>query len=154
MSATSNRSIVFIDELPFKTGKELDILDITSDIRRRIPESGVIDGSAHIFIAGQTAAITTIEYESGAVSDLRRAIRGLAPDDLHYEHDARWGDGNGRSHVRAALVGPDLTVPVRDGSLVLGTWQQIILVELDTRGRNRTVHLTVSGKGHGGETIP
>jgi secondary thiamine-phosphate synthase enzyme len=82
---------------------------------------------------------------------LRNAIKRLAPDDIHYEHNARWGDGNGRSHIRAALVGPDLTVPVRNGSLLLGTWQQIVLVELDLRGRSRTVHLTVTGKAYGRE---
>jgi len=147
MSATLSGSVWFLHELPFNTRGELDILDITGDIRRCVRESGVYEGSAHVFVAGQTAAVTTIEYESGAVSDLLHAIKRLAPDDLNYEHNARWGDGNGRSHIRAALIGPDLTVPVRNGSLLLGTWQQIVLVELDLRGRSRTVHLTVSGSG-------
>lgn len=145
MNAISHGSTLFLDELPFKTRGELDILDITGDIGRLVEESGVQEGTAHIFVAGQTAAITTIEFEPGAVSDLRNAIRRLAPEDLNYDHNARWGDGNGRSHIRASLIGPDLTIPVRKGSLLLGTWQQVVLVELDLRGRSRTVHLTVSG---------
>ncbi|MBN2719909.1 MAG: YjbQ family protein [Proteobacteria bacterium] len=148
-NAGISETALFLDEIPFTTRRELDILDITDQIRRRIPGSGVIDGTAHIFAAGQTVAITTIEYEPGAVSDLRNAIRRLAPDGLDYEHNAAWGDGNGRSHIRASLLGPDLTVPVRSGRLLLGTWQQIVLVELDLRGRSRTVHLTVAGSGAG-----
>jgi len=150
MSARLSDPVLFLDEIPFTTRGELDILDITDDIRRRIPGSGVIDGTAHIFVAGQTVAITTIEYEPGAVSDLGNAIKRLAPDNLVYEHNAAWGDGNGRSHIRAALLGPDLTVPVRNGRLLLGTWQQIVLVEMDLRGRSRKVHLTVAGSGPGG----
>lgn len=149
MSARRSNPVLFLDEIPFTTKGELDILDITDEIRRRIPESGVVDGTAHIFVAGQTVAVTTIEYESGAVSDLGNAIKRLAPDKLVYEHNAAWGDGNGRSHIRAALLGPDLTVPVRNGRLLLGTWQQIVLVELDLRGRSRKVHLTVAGSGAG-----
>jgi len=154
MNAMSSPSVVFVDALPFKTGKELDVLDITGDVRRRVQQSGVHEGTAHIFIAGQTAALTTIEYEPGAVSDLKNALRRLAPEDLPYEHNARWGDGNGRSHIRAALVGPDLTVPLRGGDLLLGTWQQIVLIELDLKGRSRTVHLTVCGKIQDQEMIP
>ncbi len=154
MSAMSPPSVIFVDELPFKTGKELDVLNITEEIRRRVHESDVREGTAHIFIAGQTAALTTIEFEPGAVADLKNAVKRLAPNELTYEHNARWGDRNGRSHVRAALIGPDLTVPVRNGDLFLGTWQQIILVELDLRGRSRTVHLTVCGKGRGEEMTP
>ena len=108
----SSPSVIFADELSFNTGKELDVLNITDEIRRCVLESGVLEGTVHIIIAGQTAAITTIEFEPGAVSDLKHAVRRLAPDDQCYEHNARWGDGNGRSHVRAALIGPDLTVPL------------------------------------------
>lgn len=154
MNATQPDPVFFFDELSFQTRGELDILDITGDIRKRIPDSGVRDGTAHIFVAGQTAAITTIEFEPGAVSDLKNAIRRLAPDDRNYEHNARWGDGNGRSHVRAALLGPDLAVPVRNGNLLLGTWQQIVFVELDLRGRSRTVHLSVAGSGIGRGITP
>ncbi len=129
----------------------MDIVDLSSQLEARVSDSGVKQGLAHLFVAGSTAALTTIEYEPGVVSDLRAAISRLAPADLHYDHDARWGDGNGRSHVRAALLGPSLTVPVHGGNLLLGTWQQVILVELDIRPRSRTIYVTVSGiNGEGG----
>ena len=148
MDATSHSLIFFSDEIPLGTRREMDILDITDEVRRRIQGSGIREGIAHLFVAGQTAAITTVEFEPGAVSDLRDAIKRLAPDEIHYEHNATWGDGNGRSHMRASLVGPDLTVPVRDCNPLLGTWQQIVLVEMDLRGRNRTIHLSVVGKAY------
>jgi secondary thiamine-phosphate synthase enzyme len=148
MSAILPEFNIFSDEIPVGTRNELDIVNITDEIRHRIRGAGVREGIACLFVAGQTAALTTIEYEPGAVSDLKNAVKRLAPDDLHYEHNARWGDGNGRSHVRAALLGPDLTIPVRGGDLLLGTWQQIVLLELDLRGRKRTVHITVAGTGN------
>ena len=120
-------------------------IDITGDLARQVRDSGVNEGIVHLFVAGSTAALTTIEFEPGVVADLKKAIARAAPDDIHYDHDARWGDGNGRSHVRAALMGPSLTVPVREGRPVLGTWQQVVLVELDTRARSRVVHVTVTG---------
>ena len=146
MNATAPDVVIFSDVIPFITGKELDILDITGEIRKRVEASGVQEGIAHLFVAGQTVALTTIEFESGAVSDLKNTIRRISPDDIRYMHNERWGDGNGRSHVRAALLGPDLTIPVRDGDLLLGTWQQVVLAELDLRGRSRAVQLTVIGR--------
>jgi secondary thiamine-phosphate synthase enzyme len=141
----------FPSTIDIRTTDELDIVDLSSQLEARVSDSGVQQGLAHLFVAGSTAALTTIEYEPGAVSDLRAALSRLAPADLHYDHDARWGDGNGRSHVRAALLGPSLTVPVHGGNLLLGTWQQVILVELDTRPRSRTIYVTVSGiHGEGG----
>lgn len=128
-----------------KTTSETDVVDITEDVGDAVHESGVLEGACTVFIAGSTASITTIEYESGAVSDLVRAIERLAPRGIHYDHDARWGDGNGFSHVRAAMLGPSITVPVKDGDLVLGTWQQIVLVDFDNRPRTRTVHVQVIG---------
>lgn len=107
--------------------------------------TGVSQGLVHLFVAGSTAALTTIEYEPGAVADLREALERIAPEGIDYRHNERWGDGNGHSHVRAALLGPELTVPIRDGRLLLGTWQQIIFIELDVKLRNRVVHATVSG---------
>lgn len=130
-----------------RTRDELDMVDLSAQVEAQVSDTGIQRGTVHLFVAGSTAALTTIEYEPGAVSDLKAAISRLAPADLHYDHDARWGDGNGRSHVRAALLGPSLTVPIQEGQLVLGTWQQIILVELDIRPRNRTIHVTVSGTG-------
>lgn len=134
-------------EIARRTTGETDILDITDEVADRVTESGVRQGQVLVFTPGSTAAITTIEYESGVVRDLKEAIERLAPRDLHYHHDARWGDGNGYSHVRSALVGGSFTVPVVDGRLVLGTWQQIVLLDFDNHGRQRRVVVQVSGEG-------
>jgi secondary thiamine-phosphate synthase enzyme len=132
--------------LSFPTTGKTDLIDITREVSLRIRESGISEGSVLIFVPGSTAALTTIEYESGAIEDLREAIARLAPDNLNYRHDARWGDGNGYSHVRAALLGASLTIPVIAGKLVLGTWQQVILCDFDNRPRKRQVVLQVTGK--------
>lgn len=145
MSATIPGSLIFKGEIPVSTGGDLDIVDITGQVRQLVRESGIEMGVANVFVAGATAGLTTIEFEPGAVADLKDAFSRLAPRDMDYAHNAAWGDGNGHSHVRAALLGPDITVPIRDGSPVLGTWQQIILVEFDTRSRNRKLYLTVMG---------
>jgi secondary thiamine-phosphate synthase enzyme len=131
--------------LSFQTTGKTDLIDITREVSRRIRESGISEGSVLVFAPGSTAALTTIEYESGVVEDLKEAIERLAPEGLHYRHDARWGDGNGYSHVRAALLGPSLTIPVIEGQLVLGTWQQVILCDFDNRPRKRQVVVQVTG---------
>ena len=135
---------VFRETLRRDTEPDTDIHDLTADVAAVVTGSGIRDGQVLVFTPGSTAAITTLEYESGAVHDLARAIDGIAPTGAHYEHDARWGDGNGYSHVRAALMGPSLTIPVADGELVLGTWQQIILCDFDNRPRNRRIIVQVS----------
>jgi secondary thiamine-phosphate synthase enzyme len=123
-----------------------DIRDITSNVERVLHDSSIADGLLTVFVPGSTAGITTIEYEPGVVRDLRNAIERLIPHTLHYDHDSRWGDGNGYSHVRAALLGPSLTVPVIEGDLHLGTWQQIILVDFDNRPRNREIVVQIVGE--------
>jgi len=123
-----------------------DVVDITDTVMKKIAESGISEGHVLLFIPGSTAALTTIEYESGVIDDLRKAIERITPRDIYYSHDARWGDGNGYSHVRAALLGPSLTVPVVDGHMTLGTWQQIILLDFDNRPRTRRITGQVSGK--------
>jgi secondary thiamine-phosphate synthase enzyme len=131
--------------LAFQTTGKTDLIDITREVSSRIRESGISDGSVLVFAPGSTAALTTIEYESGVIEDLKEAIERLAPAGLHYRHDARWGDGNGYSHVRAALLGPSLTIPIIEGQLVLGTWQQVILCDFDNRPRKRQVIIQVTG---------
>jgi len=127
------------------TSGEGDILDLTPQVREAIRAAGVEEGMVNIFVTGSTAAVTTIEYEQGVLSDLHRALSVVAPDDIPYAHDRRWGDGNGRSHVKAALVGPSLSIPVGGGEPMLGTWQQVVLLELDVRReRSRTVVVTVT----------
>lgn len=125
----------------FATSGDMDVIDLSHEVAAFLAESEIVDGILLLFTPGSTAGITTIEYESGCLSDLRRAMEQLAPRDAEYEHNLRWGDGNGYSHVRAALLGPSLTVPVRDGRPDTGTWQQIILCDFDNRPRRRKVIL-------------
>jgi secondary thiamine-phosphate synthase enzyme len=133
-------------KLQLMTAKEGDIIDLTPDVKAVVRESGISEGMVNVFVTGSTAAVTTIEYEQGVLSDLQRALSVLAPDAIRYAHDSRWGDGNGRSHVKASLVGPSLSVPVSGKELMLGTWQQIVLLELDVRqGRSRSVVVSVTG---------
>jgi secondary thiamine-phosphate synthase enzyme len=129
------------------SAKEGDILDITRLVREAVKKSSIKTGLVHLFVAHSTAALTTIEYEPGVLADLLRSLSLIAPDDLTYSHNTRWGDGNGRSHVKASLVGPSLTVPVGNGELMCGTWQQIVLLELDVNaGRERAIICTVTGE--------
>ena len=133
-----------METFSIETHGEGDVIDITPHVGEIVKKSAITDGLVSIFIQGSTAALTTIEYEAGVLSDLKRALSVLAPDDISYAHDLAWGDGNGRSHVKAALVGPSLTIPIRKGLLQCGTWQQIVLLELDIRSaRNRSVICTV-----------
>ena len=126
--------------------EEFGHADVTGQVEELVRESGVRDGVAVVALVGSTGAVTTIEYESGALSDLRTALDRIAPVDVHYEHDARWGDGNGFSHVRSALLKTSISIPVVDGRLQLGTWQQIIVINLDNRPRSREVVATVIGE--------
>ncbi len=136
---------IVTSDFQLKTRGDTDIIDITPHVKEKVQASGITDGSALVFIAGSTAGLTTIEYEGGVINDLRQAIEKIAPKDIPYEHDKRWGDGNGFSHVRAALVGASLTVPIAKGELVLGTWQQIVLLDFDNRPRTRRVVVQTSG---------
>ena len=128
-----------------KTTGQGDAHDVTSAVSAAVAESGVSSGIATIFVVGSTAAVTTIEFEPGAVADLNAVFERLAARDGDYRHHERWGDDNGSSHVRAAMLGPSLTVPFRQGALLLGTWQQIVLIELDTRPRTRQFIVQVLG---------
>jgi len=122
-----------------------DILDITEEVAAAVSAAGLQDGTVTIFSPSATSALTTIEFEPGCLSDLRRLFDEIVDPERHYAHNARWGDGNGHSHVRAALLGPSLTVPFVDGRLTLGTWQQIIFVDFDTRPRERELVAQVVG---------
>ena len=123
-----------------------EIVDVTPRVAEVVRRSGCREGLVTVFCPGSTAAVTTIEYEPGVLRDLQRALEELVPSDRPYEHDRRWGDGNGFSHVRAALLKPGLTVPVADGAPVLGTWQQIVFVDFDNRPRRRRLLVQVLGE--------
>ncbi len=123
-----------------------DIHDITDQVAGELRKSGLSSGIVAIFCPSATTALTTIEFESGCLSDLRRLFDEIVPPNREYAHNARWGDGNGHSHVRAALLGPSLTVPFAEGRLLLGTWQQIIHVDFDVRPRRRELVVQVVGE--------
>ena len=137
---------VFHYEIKIKTKGENDIVDITGDVQKAVSESGIKNGIVNVFIPGSTGAITTIEYEPGLKRDLAYALARIAPSDIYYFHHERWGDDNGRSHVKASIIGPSITLPIIDGSVIHGTWQQIVFLELDTRPRNRRIIVTVIGE--------
>lgn len=138
--------MVITDTIELRTRGHADMLDITGEVTARVRESGVASGIVTVFCPGSTSALTTIEYESGALSDLKRLFDEIIPEDREYAHNLRWGDGNGHSHVRAALLGPSLTVPFREGELLLGTWQQITYVDFDNRARSRRLVLQIMGE--------
>lgn len=132
----------FTIELP--TDGDADVRDLTDLIHARLAEGGPAEGVLHLFVVGSTAALTTVEFEPGLVRhDLKAAVEKLAPADGHYEHEATWNDDNGHSHVRASLIGPSLTVPFAKKRLLTGQWQQVVLIDFDTRPRQRTVIGTV-----------
>lgn len=133
-------------EINLKTGYEGELTDITDNCRRVVEESKFNDGMLFLFVPGSTAALTTIEYEEGLIKDFPTTLARLVPENLSYEHEKKWHDGNGRSHVKASLLKPDLAVPFSEQELTLGTWQQIVFVELDTRPRNRTVVAQLIGE--------
>jgi len=120
-----------------------DVIDITKQVSNVVKDSNIENGTVTIFVAGSTAAVTTIEYEPGLINDFPEMLSRIIPKNIEYEHDNTWHDGNGHSHVRASLVGPSLTVPIINGKLTLGTWQQIVLLEMDTRPRNRNLILQI-----------
>jgi secondary thiamine-phosphate synthase enzyme len=133
-------------EIIVQTTSKTDVIDITLEIHKVIAGLGIEDGIVILFVPGSTASLTTIEYESGVINDLKKAIDRIAPQDIYYEHNERWGDGNGYAHVRASLLGPSLHLPLIDGKLALGVWQQIVLLDFDNRPRQRQVIIQIMGE--------
>lgn len=129
-----------------QTKGNCDMIDITTQIAKEINNSSINDGIATIFVSGSTAGISTIEYEDGLANDFKNMWERNIPQNISYQHDRKWGDGNGFSHVRASLLGPSLVVPFNDKKLVLGTWQQIIIVDFDNHPRNREIILQLLGE--------
>ena len=132
--------------ISLRTQGNADIQDLTDEIADAVSKSGLMSGTVTIFCPSSTSALTTIEYESGALSDLRRLFDEIIPADREYAHNERWHDGNGHSHVRAALLGPSLTIPFVEGQLTLGTWQQVIYVDFDNRPRQRKLVVQIIGE--------
>ncbi|HSR46982.1 MAG TPA: secondary thiamine-phosphate synthase enzyme YjbQ [Anaerolineales bacterium] len=136
-------------DLALSTRGDADIHDLTDQVDRLIAASGLHEGLVTLFTPSSTSALTTIEFEQGALDDLRRALDQIAPPDGEYRHNLRWGDGNGHAHLRAALLGPSLAIPIRGGQMTLGTWQQIIFIDFDVRPRRRTVIVQIIGDSSG-----
>jgi secondary thiamine-phosphate synthase enzyme len=136
---------IISDSVSFATEGFNDMKDLTGLVEKRLLANRLKDGIVNIFVPGSTGGVTTIEYEPGLVEDFSRLMEKIAPSNIPYNHDKRWGDGNGFSHVRSALIGPSMNVPFSDGRLSLGTWQQIVFVDFDNRARTRTVLLQFMG---------
>ena len=123
-----------------------DIIDITPEVEQKLGETDIRNGTVTLFVSGSTAGISTIEFESGLLSDFQSMWERNAPKDIPYDHDRRWGDGNGYSHVRASLLGASLVIPFNDKRLALGTWQQVVLVDFDNRPRSRQIIVQIMGE--------
>ena len=134
------------ERVTFDLDAEFDAANLGESVDRAVAESGICSGTVTVFSEGATAGITTIEFESGCLADLQRALDDIAPANLDYAHNQKWGDGNGFSHLRSALVGPSVSAPVVDGEAAFTTWQQPIVINFDNRPRTRTVHITVTGE--------
>ncbi len=137
---------VVTKELKIKSKKENDMIDITTQTLELVKKSGIRNGNVTIFVSGSTAALTTIEFEPGLKRDFPEMLERIAPSDIDYGHEQMWHDGNGHSHVKASLIGPSLTIPFTNSKLLLGRWQQIVLIELDTRARERNLILQILGE--------
>jgi len=135
----------YADTIALNTKGFSDTIDITGKVVKIIQHSGIKDGLVTVFCKGSTGSVTTIEYESGVIKDLQKVLENIVPSNIPYEHDKRWGDGNGFSHVRAALMKPSLTVPLIKQQLILGTWQQIVFMDFDNRNRQREIVVHIIG---------
>ena len=135
----------YSETISVSTKGETDIINITDDVSKIVEKSGIKNGIGCVFVPGATGAITTIEYEPGLLQDLPKALERLFPKNIEYKHHETWQDGNGHSHVRASIIGPSLAVPIKNGKLILGTWQQIVFVELDVRKRKREIVVQIVG---------
>ena len=138
--------MVKTDTIQLSARGNADVLDITPQLTQALANSDLTDGTLTVFCPSATSAVTTLEFESGCISDLRRLFDEIVSPRREYAHNARWGDGNGHSHIRAALLGPSLTIPFVEGRLTLGTWQQVIYVDFDTRPRQRELVVQMVGE--------
>ena len=137
---------VAIESIRISTKGKDDVIDVTGKVLDIIRSSKISNGNVTVFVSGSTASVTTIEYEPGLIKDIKELGERIAPSDIDYAHNETWGDGNGYSHIRASAIGPSLTVPFEDGKMTLGTWQQIVVIDHDTRSRSRDIVVQVIGE--------
>jgi secondary thiamine-phosphate synthase enzyme len=138
--------MVVTEQISLESQGNCDIIDITPQVRQRLAGANIKDGTVTLFISGSTAGLTTIEFEAGLLADFKKMWERTVPQDIPYQHDRAWGDGNGHSHVRASLLGASLAVPFSEGRLALGTWQQIVVVDFDNRARSRQIVVQITGE--------
>ncbi len=138
--------MIVTEHIDFQTAGNAEMTDLTAKVAAAVERSELVAGVVVIFASGATGAVTTIEYEPGLVEDMKDALERIAPRNVEYAHNLRWGDGNGHSHIRASMIGPSLTVPFSDGKLMLGTWQQIVFLDLDNRPRYRRIVVQIMGE--------
>ncbi len=137
---------IITQDLKISSKREGEMIDITIQISELVKKSGIRDGNVIVFVSGSTAALTTIEFEPGLQKDFPQMLERIVPSGIEYAHEQMWHDGNGHSHIKASLIGPSLTIPFTEGHLLLGRWQQIVMIELDTRPRNRNLVLQILGE--------
>ena len=137
--------MILTEQIRLKTQGNCDIIDIAAQVEKKVAESKITSGIVTVFVSGSTAGVTTMEYESGLVSDFKNLWQRLVPNNIQYGHDSAWGDGNGHAHIRASLLGCSLSIPITEGKMTLGTWQQIVLVDFDNRPRTRNVIIHIVG---------
>ena len=138
--------MVVAEKISLESKGHCDIIDVTPEVQQRLAETDISDGTVTLFISGSTAGLTTIEFEPGLISDFKKMWERNIPQDIPYEHNRAWGDGNGHSHVRASLLGASLVIPFSDKRLTLGTWQQIVVVDFDNRARSRQIVVQIMGE--------
>jgi secondary thiamine-phosphate synthase enzyme len=138
--------LIVTDHVDFQTKGNAEMTDLTGKVAAAVKRSELLSGVAVVFVSGATGAVTTIEYEPGLVDDMKDVLERIAPQKIEYAHNERWGDGNGHSHIRASMIGPSLTVPFSDGKLLLGTWQQIVFLDMDNRPRYRRIVVQIIGE--------
>ena len=138
-------TLLCCDQIYIQLKNGIDIKNITNELSQCIAKSNISNGFINVIVVGSTGSITTIEYEPGVVKDLKEAINRIAPHNIVYEHEKAWHDGNGHSHVQAAIIGPSITLPVRQGKMLLGTWQQVVVINHDNKDRNRQIEITITG---------
>jgi len=137
---------VFSKSIKFQTNGRDDVVDMTDRVEDVVSDSGIKSGTATVFVVGSTASVTTVEYEPGLVKDIKTLLGKLIPSNVDWAHNETWGDGNGHSHLRALLIGSSLTVPVVNGGLTLGTWQQVVVIDHDNRARSREIVVQIVGE--------
>lgn len=145
-SESTKEEMIITKFIEIRSEKEGDVINLTEKVNAEIDSVDLKEGFVIVFVSGSTGVVSTIEYESGVINDFNKALEKIAPKNIAYEHHMRWHDDNGRSHVKASLMGPSIVVPFKSSKMLLGTWQQLVFIELDTRPRKRSLVVQIIGE--------